>query len=361
MFDAKSLLDSLVTGAGQQARAPQASGGGSLGDLLGQVLGGQGLGGGRSGSPGGGAGSFDFSQLEGMVRNMMPKDGSAGAAPGESTGGGLSDILKKIQEQAGGAAGGAGAGSILDTLGKVLGQAVQGVEEGAAKIGATAGARDVIGTMTGKTPEELLAKLKDLAANNQLATGAALGGLGALVLGTQTGRSLAGGAVKLGAGALIGGLAYKAYQNYQAGKPLISGRDAGGVTAAPAGSGFEPAAQSNESSILFIRAMIAAAAGDGRIDNAEQAKIVGALKQAGLDAEAEEFLANELNNPASVEDLAAGVKTKQEAIEVYTAARMAIDPDSRGESEFLARLADVLGIDQKLAAHIEAATRGAAA
>ena len=106
---------------------------------------------------------------------------------------------------------------------------------------------------------------------------------------------------KVGALALIGGLAYKAFQNYQGGKPLVSGVTA--PEAAPKGSGFEPAAVTNESATLYIKAMIAAAAADGRIDNAEHAKIIGSLTQAGLDDGAEEFLANELNNPASIDDL----------------------------------------------------------
>ena len=69
----------------------------------------------------------------------------------------------------------------------------------------------------------MLAQLKELIANNQLGAGAALGGLGTLVLGTGTGRSLAGSAIKLGGLALIGGLAYKAYQNYQQGQPAADG------------------------------------------------------------------------------------------------------------------------------------------
>ena len=73
--------------------------------------------------------------------------------------------------------------------------------------GASKYSREAIATMTGKTPAELLAELKALAADNRLGAGAALGGLGALVFGTQAGRSLAATAAKLGGLALIGGLA----------------------------------------------------------------------------------------------------------------------------------------------------------
>ena len=109
----------------------------------------------------------------------------------------------------------------------MLGQATSGVREGAGRLdeatGASGRARDAIGQATGQSPEELIAKLKDLIANNKLGAGAALGGLGALILGTGAGRALAGSAVRLGGLALIGGLAYKAYQNYQQGLPPLTG------------------------------------------------------------------------------------------------------------------------------------------
>lgn len=53
-----------------------------------------------------------------------------------------------------------------------------------------------------------------MAKDNPLAAGA----LAAVLLGTGPGRKVGGAAVKLGGLAAIGGLAYKAYQNYQNGK-----------------------------------------------------------------------------------------------------------------------------------------------
>jgi uncharacterized membrane protein YebE (DUF533 family) len=385
MFDAKSILESLVRGAAPQAQTPQ--GGGGLGDILGQIL----KGGGQQGQ-GGGGGLGDILGEIGKLTNPkgLPTQGGnqgggladilgelqrqlgqggqggGGAAPGhrnavpnDSAGGGIGDILAQLKDKLG-QAGGGGGGGLADILGQVLGQATSGVKEGATRIGEATGAKDAIGRATGgQSTEELLEKLRGLVRDNPIAATGAAGGLGGVLLGTKSGRAVAGSAVRIGALALIGGLAYKAFQNYQAGKPLVSG--ATQAEAAPQGSGFEPAAVTNESAALYIRAMIAAAASDGRIDNAEQAKIIGGLKQAGVDAEAEEFLANELNNPASVEDLAGGVTSPEEAVQLYTAARIAIEPDSRGEQQFLAALAAALGIDNKLAAHIEAQTRSAAA
>src|SRR5690606_19857569 len=133
--------------------------------------------------------------------------------------------------------------------------------------GASGQLRDILTRTTGKTPEELMNSAKELVEKNKMGAGAAAGGLGAIVLGTETGRALAGSVLKIGALALIGGLAYKAVQNYQTGKPLLSGPQA--LVEAPAGSGFESQAITNESALLYIRAMIAAAAADGRLDETE--------------------------------------------------------------------------------------------
>ncbi len=358
MFDAKSLLEQLV--AGSQSGGPsKTTGGGDLGSLLGQLL--PGTAAGSDGKSGGGLGD-----LEGMLRNAM-SGGKAGS--GEQSGGGglggLGDLLGgltgnggkdgKTSTGAGDALGGLG-----DMLGKVLGQATSGAKEGASKVNDATGASDVLRDLVakyggGRTPEELIEQVKKLAVENKLGTGAALGGLGALVLGTQTGRSIAVGAAKIGALALIGGLAYKAYENHQNGRPLISADTP--TEPPPEGSGFEPDAVTNDDAVLYIRAMIAAAAADGRIDPDEQQKIISNLSQSDIGSEAEEFLATQMNEPASIENLAAGVSSHEQAVQVYTAARIAIDPDTAGESAFLAMLASRLCIDDNLAAHIDAAAK----
>ncbi|MEQ1716710.1 MAG: tellurite resistance TerB family protein [Hyphomicrobium sp.] len=392
MFDAKSLLESLVKGAGAPQASQAPAGGGGLADILGQIL--QGAGGGQAsgrggGQAAGGQGDGGLADILGQLqRGLQPQGGGHGASQDGGLGGGLGDILGQLQGKLGqpsnnaveGPSGGAGGlgdilgqlkdqlgqgggaaqgGGLMDILGQVLAQAASGVKEGAGRIDSATGASDALGKATGQSPADILAKLQELVKDNPLAAGGAMGGLGGLVLGTKTGRSAAASAAKIGALALIGGLAYKAFENYQAGRPLITGALA--PQAAPQGSGFEPAAVTNQTAALYIRTMIAAAAADGRIDAAEQAKIVGGLKQAGLDAEAEQFLADAFNNPVSVDDLAAAVSSPEEAVQVYTAARIAIEPDTAQEKNFLANLAGALGVDNKLAAHIDATARSASA
>lgn len=379
MFDAKSILESLVTG-GQRSGASVS---GKQGDPLSDLLGGKG---------GGGLGD--------LLRNMIPQSegpsssgpqgdplrdllgklggGQSGGGGGGSSGGGgfsLYDLLGKLGQaagssgaQTGGSQGGgsqSGSGpSITDVLGDLFKQATEGTKEGARKIDEATGASGKMGDLSrqlsGKSPEELLKALQDLIANNKLGAGAALGGLGALILGTQTGRSVAVSAAKLGALALIGGLAYKAYQNYQSGGSAEAAGK-GDIEVPPSGSGFEPAAVTNDDAVLMLRAMIGAAASDGRIDSEEQRRILDSLQQGGgeLEPAAQEFLARELNSPASPDDIAAAVGSQEQAAKIYSAARIAIDPDTRGEQEFLFKLAQRLGIERDLAQHINAAARGA--
>lgn len=408
MFDAKSILESLVRGASPQAaQQPGAGGLGGLGDILGKMM--QGGGGGASPSqphaaPGQGGGGLDdlLRQIQGQLggggsgqarggdgggfadafRNMLPGGGQQGQPRAEapSGGGGLGDILGELQRRMGQGGGASDArpggvespgaapvgqgGGLMDILGQILGQATAGVKEGAQRVDDATGigrhARDAVGQATGRSPDELLAQLKEWIANNPGAAAAGAGGLGAVVLGTRTGRGIAAKAAKVGALVMIGGLAYKAYQNYSQGRPMLSGRDFT-PEVAPQGSGFEPQAVTHDSAVLYIRAMIAAAAADGRIDEAEQQKILGGLKQAGMDREAEEFLANELNNPTSAADLASEVGSPEEAMQVFTAARIAIDLDTEEEHDFLVDLARRLNLDPKLVQHIDAAAQGAGA
>jgi len=220
-------------------------------------------------------------------------------------------------------------------------------------------AGEALGQVTGgRSAQDVLTQAKAMFDNNPAMATAVLGGLGALVFGSSAGRSVVGSAARLGGMALIGGLAYKAYQNYQSGKPML---DIGSpeVLPAPAGTGFEPEAASEATALIFIRAMIAAAAADGKIDAEERAAILGGLRDAGFDPEANEWLAREMASPASVETLVEGAESPELAAQIYTAARIAINPDTAREKDFLAGLAASLGLDAELVANIDAAASAA--
>ncbi|CAN7544828.1 DUF533 domain-containing protein [Bosea sp. LjRoot90] len=295
---------------------------------------------------------FNAKSLLDALVNAGSQIGSQGGQASGGLGGVLGNLAQQVQ-QAG------GPGGLTGMAGQIFGQATQGVQDAARNTGLQQGATDIVGQFSGgKTPEQLIEQAKGMLGGNQLAAGAVLGGLGALIFGTSAGRSLAGSAAKVGGLALIGGLAYKAFQNYQAGKPLL-GADQQAVLPPPSGSGFEPEAASNASALVFIRAMIAASASDGHIDETERNAILGGLREAGLDAEANEWLTKELANPASVDALVEGAETPELAAQIYTAARVAINPDTPAEKDFLAGLAGSLGLDAELVANIDAAASAA--
>ena len=252
-------------------------------------------------------------------------------------------------------------GQVGSVVGQVLGQAQAGVSQAAGEINQATGIKEkaaaALQQATGASAGDLLNKAKDYATNNKMATGAALGGLAAILLGTGAGRAITGTAARMGGMALIGGLAYKALQNYQAGKPLLDLNNAASEIAGQPAALPAPAGQ--EQALRLVRAMIAAASADGVVDDAERAAILGNLKNAGLNDEAAAYIENELANPADVSALTEGVSDQNEAAQIYAAARLAIDPDTQEEQDFLAALASALSLDDGLVAHIDAAAASA--
>jgi uncharacterized membrane protein YebE (DUF533 family) len=104
--------------------------------------------------------------------------------------------------------------------------------------------------------------------------------------------------------------------------------------------------------LLLVQAMIAAAAADGLIDDAERATILARAQDAGLDTETTDFLRAELDEPKS---LAAIVRaTRPEiAADVYAASCLAITLDTDAERAWLDTLATRLSLapDQREAIH----------
>ena len=99
-----------------------------------------------------------------------------------------------------------------------------------------------------------------------------------------------------------------------------------------------------QQAVLLIRAMIAAAAADGAIDDAERAAILDRARNLGDDAQTLDFLRAELNAPLDSEELVAQTP-RSLSNEVYAAAALAITIDTEAERAWLSRLAVRLGID----------------
>ena len=243
-------------------------------------------------------------------------------------------------------------------VGSLLSDSVSGLKGGAAAIekqtGIGAQTDGAIKSVTGKSASDLFEKAKAFAGQNRLATTAALGGLGALLVGSKGGRGLLGGGAALGGLALIGGLAFKAFQDYKAhAKPAPQKL----IEPAPSESPFGEtgnALEDNDIALVILRAMIAAAACDGVVDSRERARIVDGLEDLGLETEAARFLDQEFAKPASIPELAGAVKGDAVAAEVYAAARVAIEPNCKQEAVFLSELAKALRLDPALVAQIDA-------
>ena len=170
--------------------------------------------------------------------------------------------------------------------------------------------------------------------------GAALGGILSIILGRSGGASLA----KLGSLAVLGNLAYQAYQNYQksqqSSQPNISE------------NAFDVLNSSShvDAGELILRTMIAAAA-DGEITEDEKQTIAN---EAGNNPELAQWLAQEIQNPISINEIARLVGNDTAlASNVYLAARLVSKDLSRKEIIFLADLAQALGLDDALVEQLE--------
>ena len=194
-------------------------------------------------------------------------------------------------------------------------------------------------------------QVKGYARENPVIAGGIAGGLAGLLFGR--------GMLRTGAMGMLGGLAYKAYRDWQQ-NPSEAGGAAGagdaGLLPPPAGSPFAaggaPEARARLAETLII-AMVAAAKADGTVGAEERGRIYEKLEEGGLDAEELAFLRRAFDEPASLDSIAAGVSGKEEALEVYAAALMAIRNDTPAEREFLAALAARLDIAPGLAAVVE--------
>jgi len=201
-----------------------------------------------------------------------------------------------------------------------------------------------------------------------LATGAIAGGLAGLLLSGGKPRKLLGNALGLGGAALVGGLAYKAWQDWQAGKsaqppapppappPALPPARATAVPALPdpAGTAFLPAdpAHSEVLAERLLRAMVAAAKADGHVTGAERRRILGQLPALGLGAEAEAMIAAEIEAPLDPGAIAALATSTEEAAEIYAASLLVVDPEAPAERGYLGLLAARLGLDPALVAHL---------
>lgn len=205
-------------------------------------------------------------------------------------------------------------------------------------------------------------------------SGNGLGGLlGGLLKGTSTGNASAGG----GLGGLLGGLggllgggaaarpaqgraggmnyaalaslgmmafqAYQAWQSQQASQPQAAFQTVDQLDG--------PEAEAHSHAVL--RALIAAAKADGRIDEKEQQMISNELRQHTDDPQLQQWLDAEVAKPLDATDFAEFAGDPAVAAEVYLASVLLVDDQQDAERNYLDDLAAQLQLDPQLQLHLE--------
>lgn len=161
-----------------------------------------------------------------------------------------------------------------------------------------------------------------------------------------------GGLVKAGALAAVGGLAYSAWQKHQ------QGGNADVPLEVPPPGPFMPASddEAGQEALgkALVRAMIAAAKADGRIDAEEKERIFKRLEDMNLSPEEKAFVFDELASPLDIDAVVAGADTPEHAAEIYAASLVAITADTASERAYLVTLSHKLGLDPGLVRQIHA-------
>lgn len=191
-----------------------------------------------------------------------------------------------------------------------------------------------------------------------LTKGAVAGGLLAMLLSGNA-RKLVGTGAKIGGAALIGGLAFKAYEDWKNGKSVANASPDDPIALPEPTEAFLPSDQTDADALSqrLLQAMIAAAKADGQITPAERARITDTLPQLGLGPEAQDLITAELDTPLDIAAIAALAQGEEQATEIYAASLLAIDPDGAAEKGYLTLLAARLQLDPGLIDHLHARAR----
>ena len=199
-----------------------------------------------------------------------------------------------------------------------------------------------------------------------LAGGAAAGSIMAMLMSSKSARKFAGKAAGYGGAAVLGGLAYKAYSNWQHNKGTHSTAWPGAEDAKLEQSeSFSPVdTQAPDYQLQLIKSMIAAAKADGHIDASEQQRIFNAVEEMELSTEVKGMIFDLLQQSITVEELAAGMESIEQKTEIYLVACLVIDPDQPSEQAHLEQLETALklpvGLAQQLQWQAQRAMAGAA-
>ncbi len=184
------------------------------------------------------------------------------------------------------------------------------------------------------------------------------GGLGGLLGGLLGGGGSAGqgrstGGPNYAALASLGMMAFQAYQSWQrsqAAAPQQALRTVDQLSG--------PEAEVHSHAIL--RALIAAAKADGRIDEQEEQLIYAEIKRQTSDPQLQQWLDEEVSRPLDAVQVAQSARDPAMAAEMYLASVMLVDDQQDAERAYLDELASALQLDPTLQLHLEQQAKGGA-
>ena len=183
--------------------------------------------------------------------------------------------------------------------------------------------------------------------------GGLLGGLGGLLGGGAAARPAQGrsGGMNYAALASLGMMAFQAYQAWQSQQAT---QPQGAFQTADQLDGPEAEAHSH----AVLRALIAAAKADGRIDEKEQQMISDELAKHTDDPQLQQWLDAEVARPLNAADFAEYAHDPALASEIYLASVLLVDDQQDAERNYLDELAAQLQIDPQLQLHLEQQPKG---
>ncbi len=185
--------------------------------------------------------------------------------------------------------------------------------------------------------------------------GAMAAGVLALLLGTGAGRRVTGSALKIGSLAAIGGLGWKAYQNWlnknQQENKEIKDR-AENAKVVPINELSEEDA--NKRSEVLLKAMIAAAKADGHVNSKERAAIKEQIEKLNLSGDVADILEEEIKKPLDVKEVAALAENDAMAAEIFLVSAVVTDKENSMEKSYLDSLAKALDLPDELVAELKA-------
>ncbi|MFJ2466891.1 tellurite resistance TerB family protein [Pseudomonas sp. NPDC087615] len=188
-----------------------------------------------------------------------------------------------------------------------------------------------------------------------------LGGLGGLggalggALGAGGGTQSRSGGTQYAALASLGMMAYQAYQAWQRSQASAAPSQTPQTANLLAGPDIE------EHSHAVLRALIAAAKADGRIDEAEKRMIGSEIGKHTDDPQLQQWLDAEVAKPLDAAEVAQSAQGDPAvAAEMYLASVMLVDDQQDAERRYLDELAAALQIDPDLQVHLEQQAKGVA-